>query len=132
MTPALIARQHRMNQIRRLSQPITIPAVARPSPAWVGGKERVSLRAILPVTMAAMPPITGRKKIPTIPEIKLMIASVLVGSSAGDVFSGRLGCSMWLLLLFIWNCLCFALLPYHAQLYSILPLTPEENTLLTA
>ena len=88
-SPEMI-RQQTMNQMRKLSQPSTIPAVAIPSPEWVGGKARVSLRAMLPVTMAATPPTTGRNRIPTIPEIRLTSASVLVGR-VGGVLSGTFG-----------------------------------------
>jgi hypothetical protein len=51
---------------------------------------------MFPVTIATIPPSSGRNRIPTIPEIRLMIASVLVGRTVDvlGVLSGRFGCSI--------------------------------------
>ena len=61
-------------------QPMTIPAVAIPSPEALGGVARVSCRAEYPVHIAAMLAIIGKPTKPSIPAIRLIVANVLVGN----------------------------------------------------
>lgn len=44
--------------------PITKPATAKPSPSWVAGERRISLRAMCPQMIAMMLPRNGSKAQP--------------------------------------------------------------------
>lgn len=74
-----------------LTQPRMTPTLAIPSPVCIPLLAAISLRALLPVMIATMAPMSGMTTNEAMPAIRLTIAIVLLCGPAGGICGGTYG-----------------------------------------